>query len=106
MIFDKTSIRPKFDSQSINLTSASNNKVTLRFPSFYFSYISWVDDDPAISFPQPVTILSPSLPLSVLPDLPSNSNIDKDNENISFDFKDELSLPLLSLKQSLTPQTQ
>ena len=106
VIFDESSIGPKSDSQSIDTTPASDNKVTLGFPSFCFPYIPWLDDSPAILPPQPVTILSPSLPPPASPNLPLNSDTNKDDENIPSDSEDELSLPPPSSRQSPTPQTQ
>lgn len=106
MIFDKTSIRPNLNSQSINTVLISDNKVTLGFPSFYFPYISWIDDSPAIPSPKPVITLSPSSSLPVLPNLPSNSNTNKDDVNIFFNSENEVNLPLLSFRQSLALQTQ
>lgn len=78
----------------------------LEFPSFRFSYILWIDDSAAIPPLQLVITLGPSLLPPVLPDLPSNSNINKDDENILFDSKDELSLPPPSSRQSFVFQTQ
>ena len=99
------SIRPKLDSQSIDITHTSDNKVTLGFSSFCFSYIPWVDDSLAILPLQPVTIFSPSLPLPILPNLPLNSDTNKDDENIPSDCEDKFSLPPPSSKQSPAPQT-
>lgn len=100
------SIGPKSNSQNIDIAPASDNEVTLGFLSFCFSYILWVDDSAAIPPLPPVIPLSLSLLILVLPDLPSNSNTNKDDENISSDSKDELSLPFLSSRQSLVPQIQ
>lgn len=92
MIFDKIFIGLKSDSQSIDITLILDNEITLEFSSFYFSYIPWVDDSLAILSPQLVITLSLSLPLLALSDLPFNSNINTDDENILFDTEDELNL--------------
>ena len=46
------------------------------------------------------------MPLLVLPDLASNSDTNKDDENIPSDFEDKLNLSFSSSRQSLAPQTQ
>ena len=106
VIFDKLSIRPKSDSQSIGTMPASDNKVTLGFSSFCFPDILWVDNSPAILPPQLVTILSPSLLSPVSSNLPLNSDTNKDDENIPSDSEDKLSLPPPSPRKSPTPQIQ
>lgn len=71
--------------------AALENKFTLEFLDFYFPYILWVDDSPAISFNPTSSSLAANLPQP-------NSNTNKNNKIINLDSEDELNLPLTSFK--------
>ena len=129
MIFDETLIRPKLDSASINPTATSDSEVALRYSTFCFSYIPWIDDfETSSTFASPNVLQdsqlqqadTQALPLTQQVATPNhtspppaslnlilfNSDTHEDNQSILSDSEDELNPPPPSSRESPAPQSQ